>query len=86
MPELSRFYGIVIRMFANDHNPPHFHAHYGEHRAVVDIATRSIIEGSLPRRCRDMIAEWSELHEEELVAAWTALRGGSRPEKIAPLD
>ena len=86
MPELSRFYGIIVRMFANDHNPPHFHAQYGKHSAMVDIATRSVIEGSLPRRCRSMIAEWSEAHEEELIASWNALKSGSRPQKIAPLD
>ncbi|WP_419846811.1 DUF4160 domain-containing protein [Candidatus Poriferisocius sp.] len=86
MPELSRFYGIVIRMFANDHNPPHFHAQYGEHSATIDIATRSIIEGSLPRRCRNMVAEWSELHEQELMSAWHTLKSGTPPQKIAPLS
>ena len=86
MPELSRFYGIVVRMFAADHAPPHFHVQYGEHRAQIDIATMSILNGSLPRQCGRMVAEWGRLHETELIQAWYALQQGEPPGKIAPLE
>ena len=55
MPELSRFYGIVIRMYFNDHNPPHFHALYGEYQAQVDIQTFSVFGGHLPPRALGMV-------------------------------
>ena len=59
MPEVSRFYGIVIRIFYDDHNPPHFHAEYGEHEVLVNINTLAILGGSLPARALGMVAEWS---------------------------
>ena len=86
MPELSRFFGIVITMYARDHPPPHFHARYGEHEALVDIETSRLLRGALPRRAHDMINEWSELHREEIRAAWNALRSGRIPNGIAALE
>lgn len=86
MPELSRFFGIVITMYTRDHPPPHFHARYGEHEALVDVETSEILRGSLPRRAQAMVIEWSELHRAELRAAWAALRGGQTPSGIAPLE
>ena len=59
MPELCRFYGIVIRMYWDDHNPPHFHAFYGGDMAVIDINTLSIIAGSVPPRALGLIVEWA---------------------------
>ena len=68
MPELSRFFGIVITMFYNEHHPPHFHAKYGGHRVIVNIETGQIMEGSLPTRAMALVREWHGLHSEERVA------------------
>lgn len=66
MPEISRFLGIIIRMFYNEHNPPHFHAVYNEHQAEIDIKTLEIIDGTLPKRVRNLVIEWAIEHREEL--------------------
>ena len=58
IPTIGRFYGILIRMFFNDHGPPHFHARYGEFEATIDIGTLAIIEGQLPRRALNLVQEW----------------------------
>ncbi|WP_420436221.1 DUF4160 domain-containing protein [Candidatus Poriferisodalis sp.] len=86
MPELSRFFGIVITMYARDHPPPHFHARYGEHEALVDVENSQLLRGSLSRRAQDIVDEWSALHRAELRTAWEALRSGRAPAGIAPLE
>ena len=86
MPELSRFFGIVITMYARDHGPPHFHARYGEHEALFDIESSQLLRGELPRRAHDLVDQWSDLHRSELRAAWNALAQGANPDKIAPLS
>jgi hypothetical protein len=58
MPEVSRFYGIVVRIFYDDHNPPHFHAEYGEHEVLVNINTLAFLGGSLPARALGLVTEW----------------------------
>ncbi len=70
MPEISRFYGIVIRMYFGDHSPPHFHAAYGDNEAVIDIGTLAIIAGKLPPRATGMVMEWASLRRNELMDAW----------------
>lgn len=65
MPEISRFFGISIKMFFGDHAPPHFHAEYGEYHALVDIHTLTVIEGSLPPRALGVVVEWAALHRDE---------------------
>lgn len=88
MPELSRFYGIIIRMFievAERHHAPHFHAYYQEHVAVFSISPVSLIAGSLPQRQQRLVEAWAELHQSELVADWNLLQEGRRPAAIAPL-
>ena len=85
MPELCRFFGIVITMYARDHHPAHFHARYGEHEVIIDIETSQVLRGTLPRRAQDMVDEWCDLHRPELWAGWNALRHGANPDKIAPL-
>ena len=70
MPEISRFLGIIITMYFDEHNPPHFHVRYNEHRASVDIKTLNISAGSLPARVRGLIEEWAELHGDELLMMW----------------
>jgi len=70
MPEICRFLGIVISMYFNEHNPPHFHIRYNEYRAVVSIRSLNIMGGHLPARVRGLVEEWAELHQQELMAMW----------------
>lgn len=86
MPEISRFFGIVVAIYFNDYPPPHFHAKYGEHKAKVDVATGTILEGNLPRRARALLEEWRLLHKAELEAVWTKIRDREPYDKIAPLE
>lgn len=58
MPEVSRFYGIIIALYYNEHNPPHFHAKYGEFQAEIDIRTLQILNGEIPKRAKALIMEW----------------------------
>ena len=85
MPELSRFYGIVIKMYFDDHPPPHFPAEYGEYEAVLSIETLAIIAGSLPPRATGMVAEWASLHQRELMTAWRSATHHEPVTKIDPL-
>jgi hypothetical protein len=84
MPEISRFYGIIIRMFFNEHNPPHFHAEYGEYRIIVDF-NDEVVKGFMPKRALILIFEWLELHKEELIANWKICQNKDIPKKIEPL-
>ena len=86
MPELSRFFGIVIAMFYNDHPPPHFHARYGSHRAIIDIEGLSVIEGSLPPRALGLVTEWASRHRDELRRAWSLAESREPLPSIAPLE
>ena len=86
MPEISRFFGIVIRMFYNDHAPPHFHAEYGEHEALIEIESLAVYAGSLPNRALALVREWAALHRNELRQDWTLARTGRVPAAIAPLE
>ncbi|MBQ6773601.1 MAG: DUF4160 domain-containing protein [Synergistaceae bacterium] len=72
MPEIARFYGLIIKMFfaAKEHNPPHFHALYGEYTGEFDINTLSMLEGDLPPRAVELVREWAELHQKELLEMW----------------
>jgi hypothetical protein len=88
MPELSRFYGIIIRMFmetSGQHHRPHFHAYYGDDVAIYTLSPVELIAGSLPRRQQRFVEAWAELHEEELIADWQLLQSGQVPLPIAPL-
>jgi hypothetical protein len=86
MPEISRFYGLVIRMYYNDHNPPHFHAAYGGAEALVGIEPVQVIEGDLPNRAASMAIEWATLHQAELRDNWQRIRASQPPAPVAPLD
>lgn len=70
MPTISTFYGILIRMFFNDHSPPHFHVEYGEFKATVDIHTLEIKCGVIPRRAQSLVLDWAKLHQHELIEDW----------------
>jgi hypothetical protein len=85
MPTISAFYGILIRMFFNDHEPPHFHARYGEFEATIGIGTLEIIEGQLPGRALKLVQEWAMIHREELLDNWRFCRDKTQPAKIEPL-
>lgn len=86
MPELSRFYGIIIRMYFGDHNPPHFHVFYGGEMAEIDIRTLEIIAGKIPKRAYNLVLEWATEHREELLENWELTRNMEPPFKIEPLD
>ena len=85
MPELSRFYGIVIKMYYNDHNPPHFHAEYGSDQMVVDANTLAVIGGRLPPRATGLVMEWAAQHQRELQHAWQQARNMEPLDRIDPL-
>lgn len=85
MPEISRFLGIVVFMNFSDHNPPHFHAMYGEYHIKVDIQS-GIIEGKFPKRALTLLLEWHEKHKEELLQNWNAIMSDGKFNKIAPLE
>ena len=86
MPVISQFYGIVIRMFYNDHAPPHFHAAYGEYELIVSIAPIGILEGQSPNRVRSMVLEWTALHQQELLDDWYRCRNAQVPLPVPPLE
>lgn len=86
MPIISRFFGIIIRMFFNEHAPPHFHAEYAEHRALINIRTLEVIEGKLPRRALELVLDWAELRQEELLNDWNLCQQHQQPANIDPLE
>lgn len=85
MPEICRFLGIVIKMFADEHGYPHFHAYYGEYAISVDIQKRVIV-GRFPPFALRAVLKWAELHEAELLQNWQALSEGKAANKIEPLE
>ena len=89
MPEICRFFGIIIRMYAEPqapHHRPHFHAYYQEAVGVYAIDTIELIAGQLPRRQHRLVETWAELHQRELLADWERLQSGQMPFKIDPLQ
>ena len=70
MPEICRFYGIIIKIFFGDHPPPHFHAVYGDYNGLFNIETLELIEGDLPNRAIKMIIEWAAIYKNELMEMW----------------
>lgn len=84
MPEISRFYGIVIRMFTNDHAPPHFHASYAGVEAAFLIAGGRPKGDNFPLRQRNMVTSWALLRHDELMENWERIRRGEPPLRIAP--
>lgn len=86
MPEISRFFGIVIQMYWDDHAPPHFHARYGEHEALINIRTLEILRGSLPGRAMGLTLEWAAMHRAALAANWVRCAKTLPPMTIPPLE
>ena len=86
MPEISRFFGIIIAMFFDEHNPPHFHARYGKDGVAIEVRTLKVLEGKIPPRALGLVIEWASQHQEELLQNWDLARQNQRLNKIAPLD
>ena len=84
MPEISRFYGIIIYMYMSEHNPPQFHVWYENYKAIITIKD-GIITGSLPRRALNLVYEWLDIHKDELLDNWNRLANFETPQKIEPL-
>jgi hypothetical protein len=85
MPEISRFLGIIIRMYFDDHNPPHFHAFYQNYVASFEIRTGEIIEGRFPEKQKAFVKAWAFIHQQELKENWHALINGKNAKKVDPL-
>ena len=88
MPELARFYGIIIRMYMEprtQHHRPHFHAYYQDDVGIFSIEPVEMIAGNLPRRQRRFVEAWAELHQGELKTDWSTLQDGRPPQPIEPL-
>lgn len=86
MPEVARFLGLIIRMYYNDHDPPHFHALYSEHEGRLRIDPIGVIDGDLPPRPLALAVEWASLHQAELLENWGLARLGRPLAPIAPLE
>ena len=85
MPEVSRFYGIIIRIYFADHNPPHFHALYGDEMVEIDIQRMSVLAGGIAPRALGMVFEWATIHREELLARFIQAQQNQPITKIDPL-
>ena len=86
MPEITRFFGIIIRMFYDDHNPPHFHAEFGGKKAVIDFRGNVILGDLGSRTALKLVREWIDLHQAELAEDWELARASKEIKKIAPLE
>ena len=86
MPEISRFFGLIIAMYFDDHNPPHFHVRYNDFRASISIADGALLSGDLPRTALNLVEDWRKLHIIELDANWEKAKSRILPDKIKPLD
>lgn len=84
MPEICRFYGIIITMFADDHNPPHFHIRYGDYNAIITL-DKDIVKGEIPGSVLKQVFHWMNLHKDELFENWNRLQNGEEIKKIKPL-
>jgi hypothetical protein len=86
VPEISRFFGIIVQMFYDDHAPPHFHARYGRDQVVVSISGLTVLKGSLPPRALGLVMEWAAQHRSELEENWSLARDKAPLRRIAPLE
>lgn len=86
MPRISEFFGIHIYMYFRDHNPPHFHVLYNEHKAIIKIEDMSIVIGTLPPRVYGLVVEWGLIHKADLMDRWAKALRYEKLEKIQPLE
>jgi len=82
----GRFFGIVIRMYYNDHAPPHFHVRYADQKALIAIDTLALLKGQLSPRALGLVTEWAALHRAELMEDWNRARAEMDLKPIAPLE
>jgi hypothetical protein len=85
VPTISYFYGIYIRLYPNEHNPPHFHVKYNEFEASIDIKTGEIKDGKIPPKARALTEEWRLIHKKELIEAWDLMLKYEKVKKIPGL-
>ena len=85
MPEISRFLGIIIAMFFDEHNPPHFHARYGKEKVAIEIDSLRILDGRFPPRALGLVMEWASQHKDELLRNRELARDNQPLQKIEPL-
>jgi len=86
MPEICRFFGIIVSMNYNEHEPPHFHVRYGEQAAMIGIGALTLIEGNLSPRVLGLVIEWASMHLPELQEDWQRCKSRQPLTKIAPLE
>jgi hypothetical protein len=85
MPTISRFFGIIISMYWDEHNPPHFHVRFGEYKCSIDINDVSVTVGKLPKKQERLVLAWTEIHQLELLHNWELCLHDKQPIKIEPL-
>lgn len=85
MPTISRFFGIIISMYWDEHNPPHFHVRFGEYKCSVSITNISVIVGELPKKQERLVLAWAEIHKNELLQNWELCQKDKQPMQIEPL-
>jgi hypothetical protein len=86
VPEVSRFFGIIISLNYNDHPPPHFHVRYAEQKATLAIESLTVLEGRLSPRVLGLVVEWASAHRQELMEDWALARAQQPLKRIAPLE
>ena len=86
MPIISVFFGIAIRIYHSDHNPPHFHASYGDLEAIIEIKTGKILDGRLPKKALQLVEEWRQKNLQELNTAWNTAQLLKTPKRIKGLE
>ena len=86
MPEISRFFGVIISIFYDDHNPPHFYARYGDYDALIKIEDFAVIKGHLPPRALGLVVEWAGIHKDELMEDWKMAVENKNLFPIEPLN
>ena len=86
MPEISRFFGIIIAMNYSEHPPPHFHVRYGGQKALIAIETLTLLQGKLSPRVLGMVIEWATIHQNDLLENWHLARQHAPLQKVEPLE
>lgn len=86
MPEISRFLGIIVAMYYQEHNPPHFHVRYNEYKAVISIKDLALLKGKLPPKALGLVMEWASQHQNELMEDWELAKQWEALKPIEPLE
>ena len=86
MPTICRFYGIIIQMYFDDHNPPHFHVIYNDFKAIISINDFSVLEGDLPPKAIGLVMEWAKSHQDELIKEWNLAKNMKELFQIQPIE